>query len=369
MRTVETKAQSRGEWSEVRYLDLDRPAEGEAVEVAPGIHWLRLPLPFALNHVNVWLLADGDGWTIVDTGISSERMRELWRQAFDGVMAGLPVKRVICTHFHPDHAGLAGWLCGISGAPLFMTRTEWLMARLLTSDTGEEMSEAIAAFYARAGATEGYLDYLRDGGPGYPKIVCPPPRGYCRLVDGDSITIGCRQWTVIVGEGHSPEHACLYCAEDGVLIGGDQVLPRISPNVAVHAPDPEADPLGDFLRTLERLREVVPEDVTVLPSHDAPYTGLHARLDELAAHHDERLQRLLESLDGGAKTAMDVARVLFDRPLDNHQTGFAIGETLAHLNRLRATGEVERSSDADGLWWYRRTGGGDGARERRNGIS
>lgn len=333
------------------YLDLRTPEPGEAVEVAPGIHWAQLPLPFKLNHVNVWLLEDGDGWTVVDTGLATDTNRGCWESLRGAVMAGRPIRRVIVTHFHPDHLGLAGWLCAEAGAPLHMTSPEWLIARLLVSDQSAAMADMRVDFFRRAGCDDKHLDYVRGIGAAYANRVVAPPLTYVPLGDGQVLAIGGRRWRVRLGQGHSPAHACLFDAEGRILISGDQVLPRISPNVAVHPDSPEADPLAGFLATLQRFGDL-PEDALVLPSHDAPFCGLHTRLEALAAHHRQRLA-CLEEQAGTPKTAMELARVLFDRPLDAHQMGFAIGETIAHLNHLRRQGRLLRETDGDGIWRYR----------------
>jgi len=328
------------------------PAAGETLEVAPGIHWLRLPLPFALNHINVWLVEDGDGWTVVDTGVARDEARAQWRIAL-AAHGERPVRRVVVTHYHPDHVGLAGWFAETQGARLWMTRTEWLAARMYALDTSEEFAGTFADFYRSAGGAADFVHGVRQGSYDFPSLVTPVPRSYRRLVDGETFEMGGRRWRVVVGEGHSPEHACLWCEEAGVLIAGDQVLPRISPIVGVMAPEPDADPLSAFLVSLAKLKREIPADALVLPSHNTPFTGLHFRLDELAHHHDERLDRLLEAVSG-AKTAMELAKALFDRELDHHQTGFALAETLSHLRVLETRGLIARSERADGVWIYNR---------------
>ena len=322
-------------------------------EVAPGVLWLRMPLPFALNHINLWALEDEDGWTLVDTGISDDITRGLWEQLFAGPLAGRKVVRLIVTHYHPDHAGLAGWLSERFGVELWMTRAEWLYARMLRSDTDAAMIEGQAAFYLQAGASAEYIEGVRRAGAVYAERVSTIPRVYRRIHGGDEINIGGRRWRVVIGLGHAPEHACLFCAEENLLIGGDMVLPRITPNVSVWANEPEANPLADFLSSLRGIR-ALPAETLVLPSHNEPFRGLHERIDEVGHHHEERLEKLA-SLIEEPRTAMDVARGLFTRPLDQHQTGFAIGETLAHIHMLCDRGGATREAGADGAWRYRRS--------------
>lgn len=327
------------------------PAAGEPLTVAPGVRWLRMPLPFALDHINLWLLEDGDGWTVVDCGIATDETRALWQLIFQEHLGGRPIRRVVVTHYHPDHVGLAGWLTEHWSADLWMPRTEWLTARALSLAHDEEVEPSLG-FYRRAGCDAEFLDgYVRRGAV-YAKRVSPIPARYRRLADGEEIAIGGRRWRVVIGRGHAPEHALLLCAELGLLISGDQVLPRISPNVSVSPYEPEENPLADFLATLERLGRLDP-DLLVLPSHNVPFRGLHERLNELGRHHEERLE-LLAAACAEPWTAMQLARVLFRRPLDSHQIGFAIGETIAHLRFLERRGLLVRDRQGEEIERYRR---------------
>ena len=338
--------------AQLSYLFPAKPEPGRTIEVAPGVHWLRMPLPFALNHINLWLLEDGESWTIVDCGLASEETKALWQRVFETTLDGRPVGRVICTHFHPDHAGLAGWLTERWGVELWMSRTEWLFARSLQMDAGAPVIDHMLAFYHRAGCGPEFLEAISQIGATYPKRVNPVPRAYQRMRDGDEIAIGGTAWKVVVGTGHAPEHCCLHAAELGVLIAGDMVLPRISPNVSVWNSEPEANPLADFLASLTKLAQL-PGETKVLPSHNEPFTGMRERLEELAQHHEERLVDLNGLLDQ-PKTAIALAKDLFKRPLDLHQTTFAVGETLAHLHLLRERAQAKRSIDANGVYLYER---------------
>lgn len=344
----EASAGPGGDERPVRYLDVARPAAGRASEVAPGVLWARIPLPFKLDHVNVWLLEDKGGWTLIDTGIADAVARDCWDALLGEVLGGAPVVRVLVTHFHPDHIGSAPWLMERTGAELWMTRPEWLTARLLAIDTGPEMLAHTLGFYAAAGSAPAHLDYVRARGAGYASLVDPLPRSHRELVLGDGIRIGGRTWRIVVEGGHAPAHACLWSLDLGVLIAGDQILPRISPNVSVGPMASGADPLAAYQKALGRFA-VWSGDPLVLPSHDAPFHGLQGRARQLGRHHEERLAAVLAACERPVRVS-DIAAVLFDRELDSHEMGFAIGETLAHVNRLIAEGKVRATTDADGVW-------------------
>src|SRR5918996_3555379 len=308
----------------------------EPRELSPGLFGVRLALPFALDHVNVWLLAD-DGWTLIDAGVADQPSRERWQQ-LEGFMGGRPVTRVVATHFHPDHMGLAGWWCERSGAELWASRTEWLQARALALEVSEDFVAAGRRFDHRAGLDAGEVEERAARGNLYRLRVTLPPPAYRRLAEGDEPTIADGRWQVIVGRGHAPEMLCLFSAERNLLIAADQVLPRISPIVGVWPGEPEANPLAEFLDSLATLRQL-PDDCLVLPSHGRPFRGLHVRIDQLVAHHRERLAATLEACRRPA-TAVEIMPHLFDRRLDRHQLSFAIAETLAHLNYLLAEGRL-----------------------------
>jgi glyoxylase-like metal-dependent hydrolase (beta-lactamase superfamily II) len=335
-------------------MDIDIPPPGEAREILPGLRWLRFPLPFAPHHVNVWLIEDGAGWTAIDAGVANDETRANWQAALTGeAFGGRALTGLLVTHFHPDHAGLMGWLCAAHGLTPRMTRIEWLQARSLWFDSGAEMLDHQAEFARVAGAPAEYGAFLRARGALYVRAVAPLPRAFAAIADGETIAIGGRDWRVVTGQGHAPDMACLYCAEARVLIAADQILPRISPYVGLHAGEPMGDPLGAYLASIGRFREV-PDDTLVLPSHGEPFRGLHARIDALAAHHADRLAALEEACRAPA-TAHALLPALFRRPLDQRNLGFGLGETLAHLRRLEAMGRVERLPAADGvLTWARR---------------
>jgi glyoxylase-like metal-dependent hydrolase (beta-lactamase superfamily II) len=328
------------------------PPAGTAAAVAPGVRWLRMPLPFALNHINLWLIEDGAGWAIVDTGINSEETKALWERVLAHELDGRPVTRLICTHFHPDHIGLAGWLTERLGIELWITETEWRFGYQRSRATREGIPPAIAEMYRRVGMSGDALARVGIARTGhYRSRVLPVPEPHRALADGMAIEIGGRHWRVIVGRGHAPEHACLYCAELDVLIAGDQVLPKISPNVSYWPGDGDGDPLGSFLASLETIARAVPASALVLPSHNLPFRGLHTRIDQLRRLHDGRLADL-ERACARPRRTIDLVPLLFTRDLDPHQLGFAVGETLAHAIHLATSGRVRQSENADGVWLF-----------------
>ena len=326
---------------------------GEVREVAPGIHWLRMPLPFALNHVNLWLLEDGPGWTVVDTGYNSEEVRNIWDAIVDRLIDGRPITRLIVTHFHPDHMALAVWFAENWGAELWMTYAEWLQAQLNRTNTVTADIDMRLEFYRCNGLDAASADGYREGRPNFNELILPLPKTVRRIVHGDAFEIGGREWRVITGSGHSPEHACLWCPALNVLISGDQVLPRITTNISLPHNEPDGDPLGQFLDSFDTFREL-PDDCMVLPSHDRPFHGLHDRLATLRDHHQERMNAA-EAACAEPCTAVDLIPVLFDRKLDAHQMGFAIGEALSHVNHLWRQGRLTRTQDSDGLVRFRKS--------------
>ena len=333
-------------------LSYEYPAllQEEPCAIMPGLYGVRLALPFALDHVNIWLAEERDGWTVIDTGLADDGTRARWRELRQGLLAERPLTRILATHYHPDHMGLAGWLCAETGTELWTSRTEWLTGRLLAQDTSEEWVAAGRRFDRRAGLDDQLIEERAGRGNLYRRRVVPPPASFHRVHDGDRLQFAETQWRVIVGRGHAPEMLCLFNPEHNVLIAGDQVLPRISPNVSVWPSEPEADPLAEFLSSLARFREL-PGDCLVLPSHGLPFRGLPERIDQLVGHHHERLERALEACVTPV-TLAEVMPRLFDRALDVHQLQFALGESLAHLNHLVEQGRLRRWLDPEGRLRY-----------------
>lgn len=330
------------------------PQRGELLEIAPGVRWLAMPLPVALARINLWALSDGDGWTLVDTGVRNDDTTAAWEALLTGPLTGSALKRVIVTHMHPDHAGMAGDLTRRFGCRLWMTQLEYLHCRMLVGDTGRTAPDEPIAFYRRAGWDETAIEAYRTRFGAFGRLTSQLPDSFRRLRDGEVIRIGKHDWEVIVGTGHTPEHACLYCAELKLFISGDQVLPRISSNVSVHPTEPDADPIGGWLDSIEMLRRRVPGDVLVLPAHNEPFTGLHERLDQLAASQARALGRLRETLRTPHRV-IDVFGTLFSRPVlmtNPSLLGLATGESIAHLNYLIHRGQARVEIDDTGLAWY-----------------
>ena len=370
------------------------PALGTTLEVAPGVRWLRMLLPFQLDHINLWLLRDRldgeDGWSIVDCGIANDATRAAWEQVFASELQGLPVLRVIVTHMHPDHIGLAHWLTEKWGVRLWVSATDYNTARMASSGLASIGGEATARFMASHGLTDADSQAkIRARTNYYASMVPQLPPAYRRLMDGDALAIGGHDWTCHAGYGHAPEHISLHRPDietpktpsapapvgnqeahihdpwgapelgaarrsGGVLISGDMVLPRISTNVSVHEGEPEANPLMLYLASIKRMK-ALPPDALVLPSHGRPFRGLHTRVDQLVAHHDERFADVLQACAEAPQDAADLLPVLFRRPLDLHQTTFAMGESIAHLHALWLAGQLTRRLDADGIYRFATT--------------
>lgn len=343
----------------------DLPEAGQALSMADGVRWIRMPLPFALDHINLWLLRDQvdgrEGWSIVDCGVSRDEVKDIWEQVFENALDGLPVLRVFVTHMHPDHVGLANWLCERWNAPLYMTMTDYTTARLWSlppgpNGAGGPNGPAAAAHFARHGLRDPESqEKIRQRANYYPGLVPAVPDSFVRLMHGDHVTIGGRDWRVIVGYGHAPEHASLYCDTLKVLISGDMLLPRISTNISVFNYEPEANPLPLYLNSL-RAYDDLPEDTLVLPSHGRPFRGIHERVAQQHAHHAERLQEVLDACGVPMSTA-DIVPIMFKRELDLHQLTFAMGEALAHLHALYYEGKLNRSVDNEGTVRFTRVSG------------
>lgn len=330
------------------------PAEGEALEVAEGILWMRLPLPMKLDHVNVYALRDEDGWSLIDTGFASRRTKAIWKQLMAGPLAGLPIRRVFVTHHHPDHVGLAGWFQSDFGAELVTTRTAWLFARMLTLDEQPVPTRETLDFYTSAGMDPQILASRAQDRPfNFADVVAPLPLGFTRIRDNDAITMGGRVWDIHCGNGHAPEHATFWSREDGLVLAGDQILSSISPNIGVYATEPMADPVGDWLESCDRFAALARPEHLVLGGHKLPFTGLPFRMQQLIENHHGALERLLAFIDT-PKAAGACFAPLFKRSIGDGEYGLALVEAVAHLSHLYQIGAATREKRADGAWVYQR---------------
>ncbi|KAJ56122.1 metallo-beta-lactamase [Actibacterium mucosum KCTC 23349] len=351
----------------IRYPWNDPPAEGGATEVAPGILWLRVPLPMALNHVNVYALDDGDGWTIIDTGLDTRRTRALWQSLLEtGPLKGKPIRRVVVTHHHPDHVGLAGWFQAEMGAELLMPRTAWLMARMLVLDEQALPAPQAIDFYRQAGMDADRLKERAENRPyNFADTVAPLPLGYTRLDEGGTLQAAGRVWDIRFGDGHAPDHATFWSRDGDVVIGGDQLLPSISPNLGVYPTEPMADPVAEWLDSCTRLLPYATDAQLVLPGHKLPFTGLPARLQMLIDNHHGALKRLRGFLQTPA-TAVDCFPTLYKRTIGDGEYGLALVEAVGHLNHLWHLGLVTRQLREDGAWLWQVKG--SESDDKENGL-
>jgi glyoxylase-like metal-dependent hydrolase (beta-lactamase superfamily II) len=340
------------------------PGPGTSLPVADGVAWVRMRLPFALDHINLWLLRDREdtptgvreGWAIVDCGIDNDDTRAAWEQVFATALHGLPVLRVICTHMHPDHIGLAHWLTERWNCRLWISATDWNAARVASTAIGDAHSgHAAADFYAQHGMVdEKALAKVRARSNYYASMVKSVPARFRRLMDGMRLRIGDQEWQCIAGYGHAPEHIALFCPALKLLISGDMVLPRISTNISVYDIEPEANPLPLYLESIAAMR-ALPAEALVLPSHGKPFTGLHRRIEQLISHHDERYAEVLQACAQAPRSAAELLPVMFKRELDMHQTTFALGEAVAHVHALQTEGRLRQREGSDGVLRFETT--------------
>lgn len=339
--------------SKLRYPFAESPAYGEIQEVAPGVYWLRMPLPMSLNHINLYLLEGNHGWTIIDTGIRGEDTRDHWHTIFENCLGGKPVNQVICTHMHPDHTGQAGFLTDRWHAPLLMSYSEYYQTRVMNNMMRDGGSWQMGEYFERAGVSPDFLEQMAEMRSSFapqPEDL-PLPSSFTRLSDGEHIQIGGNTWDIITGNGHSPEHVCLYSRKLGVLISGDQILPVITSNVSVSPTEPFGNPMVGWLESHEKFKAALPNDVLVLPAHNEPFYGLHERLQELIDHHEDRML-ILEENCIEPKIAVDLLPLLFKRKLEGPSMFMGLGECIAHLHCLMTRGRIERTLD-DNRYYYR----------------
>lgn len=343
-----------GNTATITYPFSTKPQDGELINVAPGVYWTRLPLGLTLTHINIWAIEVEGGWAIVDTGLYTDATVAVWERLLVEGLDNRPVKAIYVTHMHPDHVGMAGWLQQRFGCRLYMTALEYMNCRVLMGDTGKQAPDAAITFYRSAGWDDDAIaSYCKRFG-GFGRVISELPESYVRLYDEMSLQIGAHRWTIIIGAGHSPEHACLYCSDLGLLISGDQVLPRISSNVSVYPTEPEANPLRYWLESLTKVRQIVPDGILVLPAHNEPFYGLHARIEALIEGHINGLQQLNTLLQQQRQRAIDVFPALFHRKIGNEpiMLSLATGEAIAHLHYLIAKQLARVEVDANGIKWY-----------------
>jgi glyoxylase-like metal-dependent hydrolase (beta-lactamase superfamily II) len=339
-----------GPIDDLRYPWDAHPGSDQVVEIMPGVLWIRLDLPFRLNHVNIYLLADGDGWAMVDTGIGNDATIAAWTKLFDGPLKGKTISRVIVTHAHPDHVGQAGWMVQRFNCPFYMSQVEYLSGVYHQNRRTTERVVNTRQFFRRHGMDEAITEQLLGRGQDYLKKTVPLPAAYRRLSDGDSLTIGTRTFEIMTGAGHSPDQVMMYCAEDRLFLSADQVLSKISPNVSVWAHEPDENSLGSYLTSLARIAGALPDDVLVLPGHGVPFYGLKIRVKQLADHHEERCQMIAAACRDVEKTSAELVPVVFHKhKLDAHQTGFAAGELIAHVNHMLAQDRLTERLGPDGV--------------------
>ena len=325
------------------------PETADPVEIAPGVLWIRLPLPFRLDHVNIYLVEDGPGWAVIDTGLGDAPTLAAWERCLAGTLAGRPLTRLVVTHCHPDHAGCAGWLSQRFGLPVLMSQTEYLISENVHLDPAALEADHYRRFYREHGLDEKTTDGVVTRGHSYLRMVTGLPPTFRRLIAGETLSLGGRDFSVLTGGGHAAEQVMLSCEADGLFLAADQVLARITPNVSVWAVDPEGDPLGIYLRSLDALQRGLAEGVLVLPGHNLPFYGLHIRIAELKRHHEVRCDAVAAACRGAARSVAELVPALFPRALDPHQMGFAFSETLAHVNRMLREGRLAWTSERHGV--------------------
>lgn len=333
-----------------------RPEGAEVMEVAPGVLWVRMAIPIpGLDYINLWLVRDGEGWAMVDTGLKSRKIMAWWEEIFEKHMEGLPITRILCTHFHTDHVGQAGWLTERWGCQLWMTLGEWAFGRTMALDVAERVPEDVIEHYRRIGYSEEMLEALRERGYNrVAKMMTPIPRSFRRLYQDQKVRIGEHDWQVLIGRGHSPEHASLWCEDLNVLISGDQILPRITPHIGVYPAEPDANPLKLYLETLDVFRPL-PDDVLILPAHGDPFRSLHARINYLQDHHRARLKSLWKGA-GEWSSVQELLPTMFLRKLRPDDMGLAMSEGISHIHMLIGQGRMERKIGDDGVYRYRSIG-------------
>lgn len=332
----------------IRFPWKEPPDHTEVIEVAEGILWVRSPLPMRLDHVNCYVIDEGDHWTLVDTGMQTSKVRGLWQGLLAGPLAGKPIGRVVVTHQHPDHMGLMGWFAE-QGADIWMTRLGYTMSRLASLDVNDLQPPEAIAFRRLAGQPEEEVQAYAAEKP-WRMALWPIPLGFTCINEGDVIRMGGRDWTVHFGHGHAWDHATFWT--DDIVLAGDQIIPGISSNVGVWAMEPEVDAIGAWLESCERLRKVADgTDPLILPGHKMPFRGVDFRLKQLIDGHKGAFRHILKALSDGPRTAAQMFLPIFMREIKGTQYGLALAEAVSHMNYLHHRGQVVRTTK-DGVWWW-----------------
>ncbi len=326
------------------------PKPGETITITAGVKWLRMPIPASLDHINLYLLEDDDGWFILDTGMGTGTTREQWQQIFSTELGEKPVKGIIVTHMHPDHVGQAGWLCELWKAPLYMSESEYKHAKLAYAPSSESHIAETLSFYLQFGLDEKEALNRATQWTQRQWPIADLPEQYVELGHGDRINIAGNPWQILIGRGHSPEHLCLYCDNLQLLLSGDQILPEITSNVSVYPGILDENPLSQWITSLHRFFDL-PDTTLVLPAHNQPFHGLHSRAKSIIEHHQENCIAL-ESACRQKMSGQQLLSVLFNRPLNSFETALAIGECSAHLNYLVEQNRLERHLDVNGTYLY-----------------
>lgn len=307
-----------------------------------GVYRLAIPLPGALSmeHINTWIVDEGDSWSLVDCGYDFSPARQAWQGLERTLFAKKPVNRIVVTHHHVDHSGLAGWLSNRYGAAIYMAEAEFNARCQVFLRQGLWSREEGIDFFERAGLTaveyETVANWLEFNIQGFDR-----PIGRYRTLDGlDHLSIGEHAWQVITVRGHSPAHTCLYCENLGVLVAGDNLLPSLAAFVGIEPGDSLAfDPLGRFLSDVKQLKEL-PADTLVLPAHGAPFIGLHNKLEQVEQHYRALLEKVLCAC-AEPSTVMAITRRFFPERIIQKNPFFTVAKVAAVVNHLLAQRQLE----------------------------
>ena len=340
--------------SKLYYPFSKRPPDGDTLEVASSIYWLRMPLPIALNHINLWLLEGNEGWTIVDTGMVTDESKTIWSKLFENSFKAKPLEKLVVTHMHLDHSGLAGWLSNQWKVEPYFTEKEFLETVKISNGMDHEQREISLDYYKKCGYDKESLQHFIERIEYRKSLVSKLNKSFKHIKDQEMLNLSDGEWKIIVAKGHSPEHACLYSEKKNIFICGDILLPRITPNVSVNPANPDSNPLRDWLESLEKIKQSIPHDVLVLPSHGYPYQGAHRRIEAIVNNHHEKLERIYQYIDE-PKSVTELFPVLFDSKINQHTLVLAVGETMSHLNYLVAENRLKKSIDEKGLYLFSRT--------------